>query len=79
MQVSQVIRLGGVNVLLECVACFSGRRSQSSAMDLSEEAMHGLELLYTRIYMQLNSSLRDPQTDLKCIRLLANYVQVCLR
>ncbi len=66
-------------MLLDCVACFSGSRSQFSAMDLSEEAMKGLEVLYSRLYMQSNAPLRDSQIDMECIRLLTNYVQVCIR
>ncbi len=66
-------------MLLDCVACFSGSRSPFAAMDLSEEAMQGLELIYPRLYMPSNASLRDSQTDMECIRLLISHVQVCLR
>ncbi len=80
MRLSEIIRLGGLTVLLDCFACFSGSRSQfSAAMDLSEETMKGLEMLYSRLRMQSNASLRDSHIDMEFIRLLTNYVQVCIR
>ncbi len=66
-------------MLLDCIACFSGSGSPFLAMDLSKEAMQGLELIYPRLCIPFHTPLRDAQTDMECIRLLISYVQVCLR